>query len=55
MAGGSWKGEHGVLPVLAGADDLCKSAPAAADTLVDIREHCPQVFDRCEVIVDGGM
>ena len=31
------------------------SAPSAAETLVEIRQHCPQVFDTCEVIVDGGI
>lgn len=30
-------------------------APSAADTLVSIRKHCPEVFDKCEVIVDGGI
>lgn len=30
-------------------------APSAADTLVSIRKNCPEVFDRCEVIVDGGI
>lgn len=30
-------------------------APSAADTLVSIRKNCPEVFDKCEVIVDGGI
>lgn len=30
-------------------------APSAADTIVSIRKHCPEVFDNCEVIVDGGI
>jgi L-lactate dehydrogenase (cytochrome) len=30
-------------------------APSAADTLVSIRKYCPEVFDKCEVIVDGGI
>ncbi|KAL3482147.1 oxidoreductase [Aspergillus californicus] len=30
-------------------------APSAAETLVSIRKHCPEVFDKCEVIVDGGI
>lgn len=30
-------------------------APSAVDTLVSIRKHCPEVFTRCEVIVDGGI
>jgi L-lactate dehydrogenase (cytochrome) len=25
------------------------------DTLISMRQHCPEVFDRCEVIVDGGI
>ncbi|KAL5341756.1 FMN-dependent dehydrogenase-domain-containing protein [Aspergillus crustosus] len=31
------------------------SAPSAAETLVSIRANCPAVFDKCEVIVDGGI
>lgn len=31
------------------------SAPSAAETLVEIRQNCPQVFEACEVIVDGGI
>ncbi|KAM0811540.1 putative Cytochrome b2 [Seiridium cardinale] len=31
------------------------SAPSAIETLVEMRQHCPEVFDRCEVIVDGGV
>ncbi|RFU30473.1 hypothetical protein B7463_g5875, partial [Scytalidium lignicola] len=30
-------------------------APSSLDTLVDIRKHCPEVLDKCEVIVDGGV
>ncbi|KAL4879448.1 oxidoreductase [Aspergillus karnatakaensis] len=30
-------------------------APSAAETLVSIRQNCPGVFDKCEVIVDGGI
>lgn len=30
-------------------------APSAADTIVSIRKNCPEVFDKCEVIVDGGI
>lgn len=30
-------------------------APSAADTLVSIRKNCPGVFDKCGVIVDGGI
>jgi L-lactate dehydrogenase (cytochrome) len=25
------------------------------ETLVSIRQHCPEVFEKCEVIVDGGI
>lgn len=31
------------------------SAPSAAETLLEIRNHCPQVFESCEVVVDGGV
>jgi L-lactate dehydrogenase (cytochrome) len=30
-------------------------APSSVETLVDIRKHCPEVFERCDVIVDGGI
>ncbi|KAH8668914.1 oxidoreductase [Xylariales sp. PMI_506] len=30
-------------------------APSAVDTLLEMRRHCPEVFSRCEVIVDGGV
>ena len=48
--------DHGVHPWLSnhGGRQL-EGAPSAADTLVSIRKHCPEVFDRCEVIVDGGV
>ncbi|KAJ7761963.1 FMN-dependent dehydrogenase, partial [Mycena maculata] len=29
--------------------------PSATETLVSIRKHFPTVFDKCEVIVDGGV
>ena len=31
------------------------SAPSALRTLLEIRRFCPEVLDRCEVIVDGGI
>lgn len=31
------------------------SAPSALSTLVEIRLHCPEVFDKLEVFVDGGL
>jgi L-lactate dehydrogenase (cytochrome) len=48
--------ENGVHPWLSnhGGRQL-EGAPSAADTLVSIRKHCPEVFDKCEVIVDGGV
>lgn len=48
--------EYGVHPWLSnhGGRQL-EGAPSAVDTLLAIRKHCPQVFDRCEVIVDGGI
>ncbi|VUC32428.1 unnamed protein product [Clonostachys rosea] len=30
-------------------------APSAAETLLEIRQHCPEVLERCDVIVDGGI
>lgn len=30
-------------------------APSSVDTLLEIRKHCPQVLETCEVIVDGGI
>ncbi|KAJ9157260.1 Cytochrome b5 [Pleurostoma richardsiae] len=30
-------------------------APSAVDTLLEMRTHCPEVFSKCEVIVDGGV
>ena len=30
-------------------------APSSVETLIDIRTHCPEVLQRCEVIVDGGV
>jgi L-lactate dehydrogenase (cytochrome) len=31
------------------------SAPSALRTLLEIRKFCPEVFDHCEVLVDGGV
>lgn len=48
--------QFGVHPWLSNhAGRQLDGAPSAADTLVSIRKHCPEVFDRCEVIVDGGI
>lgn len=33
----------------------CIGAPPAAETLLEIRRHCPWVMDRCEIYVDGGV
>jgi L-lactate dehydrogenase (cytochrome) len=30
-------------------------APSAVETMIEIRQHCPEVFDKCEVIVDRGV
>ncbi|KKK21934.1 hypothetical protein AOCH_000177 [Aspergillus ochraceoroseus] len=48
--------EHGVHPWLSnhGGRQL-DGAPSAIDTLIEMRKHCPEVFDKCEVIVDGGV
>jgi L-lactate dehydrogenase (cytochrome) len=47
---------HGVHPWLSnhGGRQL-EGAPSAAETLVEIRQHCPEVLNKCEVIVDGGI
>lgn len=47
---------HGVHPWLSnhGGRQL-DGAPAAIETLVEIRQHCPEVFERCDVLVDGGV
>jgi L-lactate dehydrogenase (cytochrome) len=31
------------------------TAPPAVHTLLEIRKYCPEVFDRLEVLVDGGI
>lgn len=31
------------------------TAPPAVHTLLEIRRHCPQVFERLDVLVDGGI
>lgn len=48
--------QHGVHPWLSnhGGRQL-DSGPSSVDTLIDIRRHCPEVLQRCEVIVDGGI
>ncbi|CAI7640891.1 unnamed protein product [Penicillium pancosmium] len=48
--------DHGAHPWLSnhGGRQL-DSAPSAVETLISMRQHCPEVFDRCEVIVDGGI
>ncbi|KAJ5438129.1 uncharacterized protein N7458_009127, partial [Penicillium daleae] len=48
--------EHGAHPWLSnhGGRQL-DSAPSAVETLVSMRQHCPEVFEKCEVIVDGGI
>lgn len=47
---------HGVHPWLSnhGGRQL-DGAPSAAETLVEIRQNCPDVLARCDVIVDGGV
>jgi L-lactate dehydrogenase (cytochrome) len=48
--------EYGVHPWLSnhGGRQL-EGAPSALETLFEIHEHCPEVFKKCEVIVDGGI
>lgn len=47
---------YGLHPWLSnhGARQL-DGAPASLDTLMEIRQHCPEVLDKCQVIVDGGV
>ena len=47
---------YGVHPWLSnhGGRQL-EGAPSAAETLVEIRQYCPEVFEKCEVVVDGGI
>jgi isopentenyl diphosphate isomerase/L-lactate dehydrogenase-like FMN-dependent dehydrogenase len=33
----------------------CDTAPPAVHTLLEIRKYCPEVFDKIEVWVDGGI
>lgn len=47
---------YGVHPYLSnhGGRQL-EGAPSAVETLIEIRDHCPEVFDTCDVLVDGGV
>ncbi|KAF2712814.1 FMN-dependent alpha-hydroxy acid dehydrogenase, partial [Pleomassaria siparia CBS 279.74] len=47
---------HGVHPWLSnhGGRQL-EGAPSAVETLLEIHQHCPAVFDKSDVIVDGGI
>jgi L-lactate dehydrogenase (cytochrome) len=48
--------QYGVHPWLSnhGGRQL-EGAPSSIETLIEIRRHCPQVIEKCEVIVDGGV
>lgn len=48
--------DYGVHPWLSnhGGRQL-EGAPSAIETLIEIRRNAPEVFDKCEVIVDGGV
>jgi L-lactate dehydrogenase (cytochrome) len=48
--------QHHVHPWLSnhGGRQL-EGAPSALETMIEIRENCPEVFEQCEVIVDGGI
>ncbi|KAI7971903.1 hypothetical protein EIK77_007502 [Talaromyces pinophilus] len=37
------------------AGRVLDTAPPAVHTLLEIRKYCPEVFDRVEVLVDGGI
>ena len=48
--------QYGVHPWLSNhAGRQLDGAPSALDTLAEMRQHCPEVFTKCEVIVDGGV
>jgi L-lactate dehydrogenase (cytochrome) len=48
--------KYGVHPWLSNhAGRQLEGAPAAVDTLLEIRKRCPKVLEVCEVIVDGGV
>ncbi|KAI4595989.1 hypothetical protein KJ359_006281 [Pestalotiopsis sp. 9143b] len=48
--------QYGVHPWLSnhGGRQL-DGAPSAIETLIEMRKNCPKVFEKCEVIVDGGI
>ncbi|CAI7629726.1 unnamed protein product [Penicillium glandicola] len=48
--------QYGVHPWLSnhGGRQL-EGAPSAVDTLISMHKNCPDVFVKCEVIVDGGI
>lgn len=48
--------QHGVHPWLSnhGGRQL-DGAPSSAETLLEIRANCPEVLEKCDVIVDGGI
>jgi L-lactate dehydrogenase (cytochrome) len=48
--------QHGVHPWLSnhGGRQL-DGAPSSAETLLEMREQCPEVLEKCDVIVDGGI
>jgi L-lactate dehydrogenase (cytochrome) len=32
-----------------------EGSPSAVETLIEIRQNCPEVFEKCDVLVDGGI
>ncbi|KAL2825773.1 FMN-dependent dehydrogenase-domain-containing protein [Aspergillus cavernicola] len=48
--------QHGFHPWLSnhGGRQL-EGAPSAVETLLEMRRHCPDVLEKCDVIVDGGI
>ena len=46
------KSERWVIILLTQLQD---TAPPAIHTLMEIRKYCPEVFDKIEVLVDGGI
>ncbi|OKL55452.1 hypothetical protein UA08_09279 [Talaromyces atroroseus] len=47
---------YGVHPWLSNhAGRQLDGAPSSVETLIAIRKNCPLVFEKCEVIVDGGI
>ncbi|KAJ6185630.1 hypothetical protein N7519_006931 [Penicillium mononematosum] len=57
----AWLAKHTELPIVKGiilsnhGGRSLDTAPPAVHTLLEIRKYCPEVFDKIEVWVDGGV